>query len=130
MVAGSLAGKTTRRGYRMLLVRGKHYQAHRAAWFLHYGEWPDGQIDQINRDPGDNRICNLRVVTGSENCRNRLYIKRGRYGGDGVTLRKSGKWQVQVRNPKIGRSVYGGVFSDRDAAMEKAREMIAEMDNV
>lgn len=130
MVAGSLAGKTTKRGYRMLLVKGRHYQAHRAAWLFHYGDWPDGQIDHINRDPADNRISNLRVVTASQNCLNRNVRVRGeiRHGGSGITQLKNGKWQVQVHDPKLGRPVYGGVFAEEKEASEKARKMRLEME--
>lgn len=48
-------------GYVQLTVYCKQYKAHRLAWFLYYGAWPEGQIDHINKDKTDNRIENLRV---------------------------------------------------------------------
>ena len=114
LVAGSLAGKTTKRGYRMLLVKGKHYQAHRAAWLFHYGDWPDGQIDHINRDPADNRISNLRVVSGSENCRNKRHA--GTSGYRGVTFhKKSSKWQASACLPHQ-KPKYLGLFDTPEKA--------------
>ena len=44
--------------------------AHRAAIAITTGRWPDGEVDHINRDKTDNRLCNLRIVTHSENRRN------------------------------------------------------------
>ena len=46
---------------------GKLIYAHRAAWAIHFGEWPKGEIDHINGDASDNRIINLRVVNRTEN---------------------------------------------------------------
>src|SRR3546814_1788886 len=51
-------------------VKGIPLLAHRVAWAIHYGEWPNGQIDHINGDPSDNRIANLRDVSALENARN------------------------------------------------------------
>jgi hypothetical protein len=47
-------------------------RGHRAAWMITYGRWP-GVIDHINRIRDDNRMCNLREVTRSENSRNTEY---------------------------------------------------------
>lgn len=58
-------------GYLTVSVYGTQYRAHRVAWFLEYGEWPVLHIDHINRVRFDNRIQNLRLVTVSENVRNR-----------------------------------------------------------
>ena len=46
-------------------------KGHRLAWLLHYGEWPNGNIDHINGVRDDNRIANLRVVTNAINCQNK-----------------------------------------------------------
>lgn len=57
-------------GYIKVTVRKKDVLAHRLAWRIHYGEWPNGELDHINRDRTDNRIENLRAVDRVENCRN------------------------------------------------------------
>ena len=41
--------------------------AHNFIWFMYYGEDAQIDIDHINRDRSDNRICNLRSVTRQEN---------------------------------------------------------------
>ena len=46
---------------------------HRAVWAWHYGRFPDRQLDHINGNETDNRIENLREVSGSENKLNMLH---------------------------------------------------------
>lgn len=53
-------GSLTKQGYLQTEVKGKQYKVHRLAWLLHYGKWPDGQIDHINKNKADNKIENLR----------------------------------------------------------------------
>jgi hypothetical protein len=108
---GSIAGRVDGRGYGGINIRGRKYASHRLAWLYVYGEWPKGQIDHINRDPADNRIDNLRDVSGSENCRNRRYRSYLRRGGvKGTSFHKrSGKWQAQICLP-VSRSKYLGLF--------------------
>lgn len=61
--SGDIAGRKNHDGYIHVSVFGKTYSGHRLAWFLHYGEFPELDIDHINRDRSDNRICNLRLAT-------------------------------------------------------------------
>ncbi len=50
---------------------------HKLVYELFSGPVPDGmQIDHINTDPHDNRLCNLRVVTPAENMRNPITRQR------------------------------------------------------
>jgi hypothetical protein len=49
------------------------YMAHRVAWAIFYGEWPNGHIDHINGDRNDNRVCNLRVASNRENSQNQTF---------------------------------------------------------
>lgn len=65
-------------------VLGKPILAHRAAWVLHYGKWPDGEIDHINGVRTDNRICNLRDVDKGGNQRNATRRKDNTSGYAGV----------------------------------------------
>ena len=46
---------------------------HRAVWAWHHGRFPEKQIDHVNGVETDNRIENLREVSGSENKMNMLH---------------------------------------------------------
>lgn len=74
---GDEAGTISSQGYRQISLDHKTYGAHRIAWLLHYKEWPEQQIDHINRNKLDNRIENLRDVSPSENTRNQARHDKG-----------------------------------------------------
>ena len=121
---GAVAGRTVPgRQYRQIKLGGVSYYAHRLAWLMHYGEWPAGIIDHINRDGSDNRIENLRVVTATQNTHNR----RGRIGHSihkGVTFHVyHNKWMVAITANGATRHV-GYFLSEIEAA--KAYDVAAK----
>lgn len=76
---GQIAGTENKKlGYVMIQFRPfAPYYAHRLAWEMTYGSIPKGKmIDHINRNKTDNRICNLRLVTPSENHINSNYYDK------------------------------------------------------
>lgn len=58
-------------GYVQVNLRGTICKGHRLAWLIYYGELPDQPIDHINGVRNDNRISNLRCVTGTVNTQNK-----------------------------------------------------------
>jgi hypothetical protein len=89
---------TSTKGYKSGWVFGLQMQAHRAAWAIHYGEWPQGEIDHINGDKADNRIENLRVVTSRQNAMNRPLRCDNLSGHVGVYWVGSlNKWMAQIK---------------------------------
>ena len=120
---------TSKRGYHVTTFRGKGGEttlaAHRVAWALHHGNWPSGQIDHINGDKTDNRICNLRDVVNAENARNSAMKSNNTSGVSGVYLHKqTGKWCAQIN--AFGKTVGLGLFVEkRDAVIaRKAAERV------
>jgi hypothetical protein len=104
-------------GYCVSNVGGQMLKAHRVAWAVYYGEWPDGFLDHINRVRHDNRICNLRVSTRAQNNSNVSTGKNSTSQFLGVYWDKArGKW---VANIKInGKSKFLGRFrEEKDAAI-------------
>jgi hypothetical protein len=90
------AGKLER-GYWSVMVNGRLYRAHRIIWAMHYGEWPDGQVDHINHIRADNRIENLRVVPHLDNHRNMSLFKNNTTGIPGVRFDvRYGSWTARI----------------------------------
>jgi hypothetical protein len=119
-LAGKIAGTYHPSGYIQVRFGGKIYLAHRLAWRLAHGEWPEFEIDHLNGDPSDNRLENLRVCTTAENRKNmpRRKNKTSKYTG----VRKSrDKWSVVVD------SKYRGCFDDEDEAGAYAAKLYAEL---
>ena len=95
-MAGKVSGGPTTDGYTKIGVNRRYYKAHRLAWLYVYGEWPTYQIDHINRDRADNRICNLRDVTHQQNLCNTNTYSNNTSGHKGVRYR-NGKFAARIR---------------------------------
>lgn len=103
-------------GYKRGELMGQRLLAHRVAWAIHHGEWPQAEIDHANGDAGDNRISNLRLATRSENARNRGASKGKATKYKGIHRISSGKWVAQIT--LAGKSVHVATcINERDAAM-------------
>lgn len=107
-------------GYPHGSVFGSYVQAHRVAWAVHHGEWPRDQIDHINNDRSDNRMCNLREATNSQNHMNKPKSVANSSGHKGVSPTKCGKkWRVRVKvNGKMKQ--YGEFLRIEDAVARYA----------
>jgi hypothetical protein len=94
---GQPAGSTTGDGYRQIEVAGRSVRLHRVAWFWMTGEWPPEEIDHINSIKADNRWCNLRLATRSQNRANTRVHSRNQLGLKGVSYqKKGGRWSAQI----------------------------------
>jgi len=84
-------------GYRHSQIRGKNYLAHRVAWALKTGKWPDGEIDHVNGDRADNRWANLREVSHGENSKNTGISRQNKSGVVGVFWNEANKkWRAYI----------------------------------
>lgn len=118
--AGSEAGMVNARGYRVVCIEGRTYQAHRIAVALMTGDWPDGQVDHINHNKTDNSFQNLRVVSPQENSQNRPMPSNNSSGAIGVHFHVTkNKWCARVWFG--GKRIHLGNFDSKDAAIA-ARE--------
>ena len=95
-------------GYISICINHKPYMAHRLAWLYMNGEFPKQNIDHINRTRNDNRICNLRDVSQSVNCRNMDIRPDNTSGYKGVTRSIGGnEWlanmQIEGKFMNLGR---------------------------
>ena len=104
----------TSHGYVTLSIFDKQHAAHRICFAIYYGKYPENQIDHINGVRSDNRILNLREVTGRENAKNRKTYSRNATGVNGVSLKSSGKYVAYI-NGRDGQ-IYLGSFNSLDEA--------------
>lgn len=115
---GKVSGCRNIDGYIKIHIDGVYYYAHRIAWLIMTGElvnYPDFEIDHINGDRSDNRWCNLRKVTKSENQRNSSQRLNNTSGVHGVNWKPKynstpgdGRWVARIWNGP--RHVYLGSF--------------------
>ena len=102
-------------GYRYVKINNKSYLYHRVVYFIHNDEWKihdsstDNIIDHIDRNPLNNSIENLRVVTHQQNLWNRD-VK-------GCSFNKAnGKYKAQIRVD--GKVKYLGYFVNEEDARD------------
>jgi hypothetical protein len=129
MPPGDIAGTNNHRGYRIISIYGRKYQAHRLAWLYTHGTWPKDQIDHINGNGLDNRIANLREATAHQNSSNVKLPKDNTSHFRGVVWhRRVKKWQAQIS--VRGVTKYLGCFPTPEAASAvyeaKATEIFGE----
>jgi hypothetical protein len=112
--AGDLAGRTDANGYTTIRLLGKDHKAHRLVWLFERGCWPEGQIDHINGDRSDNRIANLRDVSGRVNQENRRRASAGNSSGHlGVRFKANG-YEASIK--VAGKNIYLGRFKSAEEA--------------
>jgi len=115
-------------GYWWIKVGKCCHLGHRIAWALHYGAWPDGELDHRDGNKLNNAITNLRRSNRVQNS-----VNSRRSGGasiyKGVTRAKDRKkWRCYIKS--AGQSIYLGTFArEEDAAeayMRAAQEIQGE----
>lgn len=122
----SPAGSLRRDGRINFRLKNKNYKAHRVCWALHYGSWPDKDIDHVNCNPSDNRIQNLRLATKAENNSNMRKKAGCSSRFKGVTWDKGWRcWRAYIR--KNGTLHRLGNFSNEEDAHAAYCKAAAEM---
>lgn len=95
--AGDTINTSTSDGYLRVFIDGHSYKVHRLVWLYVNGEWPLGQIDHIDGNRINNRICNIRDVTHIENSKNSALSKRNTSGCTGVYFCNNlKKWYARI----------------------------------
>jgi len=107
--------------YLHIQIDGKIYKSSRLAFFYMTGSFPINDIDHKNRNTKDDKWCNLREATTSQNCMNRGLRKDNSSGVTGVSwVEKSQKWRVRVT--LNGKSFHLGCYEKFSEAV-KVRKM-------
>lgn len=119
--AGKQTGYRRKDGYLEIRIHNKLILAHRLAWLMVHGEWPEEQIDHINHNREDNRIINLRAVSHRQNGMNTSLSASNTSGYCGVSFdRRNNRWRAYAG--MHGKYIHLGYFNDpKDAALARAK---------
>lgn len=114
---GNVAGTTDSLGYKRIKIFGKVYFYHKLIWMYLHGDEPMlNDIDHIDRNPSNNKLANLRLVTRKLNCRNRETGKNPISGHRGVRCGGNGKYGAFIGDKWLG------TFDSIEEAIEVRKE--------
>lgn len=99
-------------GYIRVNIRGEMHYAHRIAFVLMTGKWPERHVDHIDGDPSNNRWANLREATPSQNLANSFRPNKTS-SLKGVS-RSRDRWRATISID--GKARHIGVFATKDEA--------------
>lgn len=104
------AGGLCSQKYWRIKINKRSHKAHRLAWLYAFGEFPQSQIDHINGNKSDNRLCNLRLASNAENQMNRAKAAVTNNSGFlGVNFNKEvGKFAARIQIN--GKRIHIGYF--------------------
>lgn len=114
---GAVAGGLNDKGYIQVMLGGKLYRAHRLAWvYVHGKDIPPGmEIDHVNRNRSDNRLCNLRLASRFEQQANTKMREANTTGFRGVKWRaRKSRWVASIR--AYGKRIEIGSFLTKEEA--------------
>lgn len=112
---GDIAGSLTNKGYVVIMVKAKKYSAHRLVWLYVYGKFPSMDIDHKNGIRNDNRLCNLREASSSQNSMNYGVPSNNTTGFKGVSFfKRTGRWKASAK--LNGHPYHLGYFSSPELA--------------
>ena len=123
MKSGSYAGTKNSNGYLYVSISYKIYAVHRLIWMYVYGHFPEKNVDHKNGIKHDNRLCNLRNATTSENNQNRRKYSNNKTGYKGVSIKKGRSINKYLAQIKVNGNVkHLGYFETPDLAHAAYRD--------
>lgn len=100
-------------------------RAHRLAWLYVYGE-DAPLLDHIDGNGLNNRISNLRPLSGSDNIRKGKISKKNTSGFKGVSYRKdTNRWTARCKVGKMYKSL--GSFDTKEEAFKVYSQKVLEL---
>ena len=119
--AGKRAGTINAEGYVVVSIFGKMRLAHRLAWAIFYGTWPEDEIDHKDRDRTNKRILNLRIAGPLKNSWNQKKRSTNTSGEHGVSWSKhAGRWRARLQTN--GKTAHLGYFESAECASKAITE--------
>jgi hypothetical protein len=100
--------------YYDIRIDKKAIPAHRVAWAITHGKWPDHDIDHIDGNGLNNKLDNLRDIPRSINQYNTGLWRHNTSGIKGVFLREYGRWAAKVQYK--GKGISLGMYDTKEEA--------------
>lgn len=121
IAAGVVAGRYGAYGYLRIGIKGSDFYSHRLAYYMGNCENPNNlEIDHINGVRDDNRLCNLRLASRSQNGHNTNSHKDNKIGIKGISYNFSRK-RYEAEFMKNGKR-----FRIRCSELEIAEQILKE----
>jgi len=111
--AGTRAGSLRRDGYRKIQFRGVPLKEHQLLFFIANGYWAE-EIDHINGNPLDNRLCNIRNTNFAGNNKNKG-ARKGRDLPTGV-VRVGNNFGARIGDGGSSTFEWLGTFETKELA--------------
>lgn len=126
---GDFAGYLNKsHGYYEISIEGKRYYVHRIIYMMHHGRMNDAfVVDHIDKNKENNKISNLRLVSKSDNVRNRTITANSKTNHVGVQFRvnKAGNEYYQASYTEDGKAKVK-LFSIKKLGKENALQSAIE----
>ena len=107
---GDLAGTLNKQnGCRYVMIDDTRHLAHRLAWLMHHGDWPQENVSAKNGNYQDLRIENLQLKSASQTAHGRSATATG------VTQSRHGTWRVEITRDY--KRFYLGSYSTKEEAI-------------
>jgi hypothetical protein len=113
--AGKIAGSPNVYGHIRIAINKVLFQAHRIAFAIMNGRWPDELIDHKDSTRSNNSYYNIREATSSQNMANQRIRSDNISGFKGVSFdNRRRKWVAQIRKDK--KHIFLGYFDSAESA--------------
>ena len=117
---GDIVGSLQNTGYLATSIGNTSYLVHRLIWLYVKGYFPE-QVDHINHNKLDNRLCNLREVSNMNNTRNCSLSKNSRVKVNGVSyMPRTDKFRAYIMVNR--KHIHLGVFQYIEDAIEARKK--------
>ena len=122
------AGHLSTEGYWVIKINKRQYKRGRLCFFMEHGRFPVDCIDHKNGIKDDDRICNLREATITQNSWNHATRKKKTDLPMGVRLLANGKFGARIAHNKnkISLGAYKTIEQAEYVYKQKRRELYGE----